>query len=156
MAEIDWHYLFFLLFAHHSPKKLDHTIRLSFRNKQLFICSRCTGIALGFVTVLFPAFFKVTIPLQFFIPLISILPLIAIIDWFTQSAKLRQSNTQIRVGSGFLLGVSEALGVLLLFYGFYFSFLITLGVAVIYTLSVYLIALKTKCLDSYMREMHDF
>jgi hypothetical protein len=93
-------------------------------------------------------------PVAFYLPLIAILPLMAIVDWFTQSAKLRESKTRIRLISGFLLGSSEALALLLLINGFYLQFLFAFGVASIYALSVYLIALKTKCLDIYLREMN--
>jgi hypothetical protein len=100
------------------------------------------------------AVFGRTFPSALYLPLIAVLPLVAVVDWFTQSAKLRESKTWIRVSSGFSLGISEALALLLLFGGFYLQFLAALGFASVYAFSVYLIALKTKCLDKYLHEMN--
>jgi uncharacterized membrane protein len=97
-----------------------------------------------------------TLPLQFYVPLISVLPIVAVADWFTQSAKLRQSKTWLRVGSGYLLGISESLGFLLLFTGFYVEFLLVVGVAAVYALVVFIVASKTNCLDAYVKEMNEF
>jgi uncharacterized membrane protein len=156
MTNLDWRYLVFLLFAHHPKQKLDHTIHLSFRNRHLYLCTRCTGIALGFITIWGFALFGLTLPMQFYVPLISVLPIVAVADWFTQSAKLRQSKTWLRVGSGYLLGLSESLGFLLLFTGFYVEFLLVVGVAAVYALAVFMIASRTRCLDAYVKEMNEF
>jgi uncharacterized membrane protein len=98
--------------------------------------------------------FWLRFPIEFYLPLISLLPLVAAIDWFTQSAKLRESKNWLRISSGFLLGNSEALFLLLLIEGFFIEFLVALGVASIYALSIYLIAAKTKCLDPYLNEIN--
>lgn len=156
MTNRDWRYLLFLLLAHHPKQKLDHTLHLSFRNKHLYLCTRCTGIAFGFISIWGSALFGFTLPLQFYVPLISVLPVVAVADWFTQSAKLRQSRTWLRLGSGYLLGISESLGFLLLFTGFYFEFLLVVGVAAVYALAVFLIASRTRCLDAYVTEMNEF
>ena len=58
--------------------------------------------------------------------------------------------------SGFLLGISEALGLLLLFTGLYLEFLIVVGVAALYVLSIYMVASKTRCLDLYLKELNEF
>ena len=58
------------------------------------------------------------------------------------------------VSSGFLLGLSEGLGLLLLFSGVYLGFLAAVGMAGLYALCVYLVAAKTKCLQSYLEELH--
>jgi uncharacterized membrane protein len=156
MTDRDWRYLIFLLLAHHPKQKLDHTLQLSFRNRHLYLCTRCTGIAFGFITIWGFAFFGLTLPLQFYVPLISVLPIVAVADWFSQSAKLRQSRTWLRLGSGYLLGISESLGFLLLFTGFYLEFLLVVGVAAVYALAVFLIASRTRCLDAYIKEMNEF
>jgi uncharacterized membrane protein len=154
MSDRNWRYFLFLLASHHPEEKLDHTIRIGIRGKNLYLCSRCTGVVLGMAAIFGFNFFGYTFPAIFYLPLIGLLPLPAVVDWFTQSANLRQSNTLLRVGSGFLLGISEALGILLLFGGFLFSFLVAVGMAAIYVITVYLIALKTKCLQSYIEEMN--
>jgi uncharacterized membrane protein len=154
MEKRNWRYLLFLLASHHPKEKLDHTIRLGFRGKNVYLCSRCTGVALGMIAIFTAALLGRTLPLVFYLPLIALLPLVAVADWFTQSAKRRESKTWIRLTSGFLLGNSEALVLLLLIGGFYLQFLFALGAVAVYALSMYLIALKTKCLDEYLREMN--
>ncbi len=144
----------FLLASHHPKDKLNHTIRIGFGGKNVYLCSRCTGVAFGMATVFVAVFLGRMFPLALYLPLIAFLPLAAVVDWFTQSAKRRESKTWIRLTSGFLLGLSEALVLLLLIGGFYLQFLFALGIASLYALSVYLIALKTKCLDAYLREMN--
>jgi uncharacterized membrane protein len=154
MVDRSWRYFLFLLVAHHPKEKLDHTIHIRFRQKNVYFCSRCTGVALGMATVFGAAFFGLTLPSQYYLPVIGILPLFAVVDWFTQSAKLRKSSTGLRVSSGFLLGLSEGLGLLLLFSGVYLGFLAVVGMAGLYALCVYLVAAKTKCLRSYLEELH--
>jgi uncharacterized membrane protein len=154
MADRNWRYLLFLLAAHHPKEKLDHTIRVNLWGKSVYFCSRCTGIALGMIVVFGCRVFGLLVPAVFYFPLIGLLPMVAVVDWFTQSARLRQSKTWIRVGSGFLLGVSEGLGLLLLFTGFFFGFLAAVGMAAIYGLTVYLVAAKTKCLQGYLDELN--
>lgn len=154
MEKRNWRYLLFLLVSHHPKDKLNHTIHVGFRGKNFYFCSRCTGVAFGMAAVFGVAVLGKTFPSALYLPLIAVLPLGAVADWFTQSAKVRESRTWIRVSSGFLLGSSEALALLLLFGGFYLLFLAALGIALVYAFSVYLIALKTKCLDRYLREMN--
>jgi uncharacterized membrane protein len=154
MVGRNWRYLLFLLASHHPETKLDHTIRISIGQKNVHICSRCTGITLGMLSVFGANVASLTFPSEFYLPLIGLLPLAAVIDWFTQSARLRRSNTGLRVGSGFLLGIAEALAILLLFRGFFFSFLVAVGMATIYALTVYMVASKTNCLQSYLEELN--
>lgn len=154
MVDRNWRYFLFLLASHHPEEKLDHTIQIRLHGKSIFLCSRCTGIAIGMFTIFGFSAFGLTLPKNFFLPLIAFLPLLAVVDWFTQSARLRKSNTSLRLSSGFLLGISEALGLLLLLNGFFLDFLIVVVTAASYALTIYLIALKTKCLDAYFKEMN--
>ena len=154
MVERNWRYFLFLIAAHHPKEKLDHTIHVKLGQKNFYLCSRCTGIALGMATIFGAALFSATLPAQYYIPVIGLLPLFAVADWFTQSARLRKSNSGLRLGSSFMLELSEGLGFLLLFTGVYLGFLAAVGMAAIYGLCVYLIASKTKCLQSYLEEMN--
>ncbi|MCW3995529.1 MAG: DUF2085 domain-containing protein [Candidatus Bathyarchaeota archaeon] len=156
MAKQNWRYLLFLLTAHHPNEKLDHTIRVGFGGRYIYLCSRCTGIMLAMLIVFVSSAFGLQVPNAFYLPLIAFLPLFAVSDWFTQSAKLRKSNTTIRVTTGLLLGIAEALSIQLLLMGLYFEFLVAFAFAGIYALSVYLIAYKTKCLDAYVDEWNSF
>jgi len=154
MGKQNWRYLLFLMMSHHPPEKIHRTIRIGFRKKYVNICSRCTGTSLGIITIFITNSFGIRFPIEFYLPLISILPLVAAIDWFTQSAKLRESKNWLRIGSGFLLGISEALFLLLIIGGFFWKVFVTLGIVSIYAFLIYLIAVKTKCLDSYLNEIN--
>jgi uncharacterized membrane protein len=154
MGKQNWRYLLFLIGSHHPPDRLHRTIRVSFKGKRVYLCSRCTGTGLGIIGVFVANTFGLSFPIVFYLPFISFLPLVAAVDWFTQSAKLRESNNWIRVSSGFLLGISEALFLLLIIKGFLFMFLVGLVIVFAYAFSIYLIAAKTKCLDSYIEELN--
>jgi uncharacterized membrane protein len=154
MVKQNWRYLLFLIVSHHPQERLHRTIRIGFRRKHIYLCSRCTGTILGMIAIFAANTFGLRFPIESYLPLISLLPLVAAIDWFTQSAKLRESKNWLRISSGFLLGNSEALFLLLLIDGFFIEFLVALGVASIYALSIYLIAAKTKCLDPYLNEIN--
>ncbi len=154
MVKQNWRYLLFLIGSHHPPDRLHRTIRLSFKGKRVHLCSRCTGTGLGIIGIFAANAFGFGFPIEFYLPVISFLPLVATVDWFTQSAKLRESNNWIRVSSGFLLGISEALFLLLIIKGFLLMFLVGLVIVFVYAFSIYLIAAKTKCLDAYLKELN--
>lgn len=154
MLKQNWRYLLFLIVSHHPPGRLHRTIRIGFRRKYIYLCSRCTGTILGMTAIFAANTFGLRFPIEFYLPLVSLLPLVAAIDWFTQSAKLRESKNWLRISSGFLLGNAEALFLLLIVDGFFLKFLVALGIASIYVLSIYLIAAKTKCLELYLNEIN--
>jgi uncharacterized membrane protein len=154
MAKRNWRYLLFLLASHHPKEKLDHTIRIGLHGKNIYLCSRCTGVTFGMASIFAAKLFRYTFPITLYLPLIALLPLMAAVDWFTQSAKLRESTTWLRVTSGFFLGNSYALILLLLIGGFYLQFLFAFGIGAVYAISIYLIASKTKCLELYLNEMN--
>ena len=101
MVKQNWRYLLFLIGSHHPPGRLHRTIRVSFMGKNVYLCSRCTGTSLGIIGVFVANAFGMSFPIEFYLPLISFLPVVAAVDWFTQSAKLRESKNSIRVASGF-------------------------------------------------------
>jgi len=154
MGKQNWRYLLFLIGSHHPPERLHRTIRLSFKGKTVYLCSRCTGTGLGIIGVFVANAFGVGFPIGFYLPLISFLPLVAVVDWFSQSAKLRESNNWIRVSSGVFLGISEALVLLSIIKGFLVMFLVGLAIVFAYVFLIYLIAAKTKCLDPYLKELN--
>jgi uncharacterized membrane protein len=154
MSKQTWCYLLFLLLSHHPQERLHRTIHIRLKRKNIYLCSRCTGTFLGIISILSANILGLRIPIELYFPLIAFLPLAAAVDWFTQSAKRRESKNWLRVCSGFLLGTAEALCLLLLINGFFLHFLLTLGIFSIYALSIYLIAAKTKCLDAYIDEFN--
>ena len=140
--------LIFFLLSHHSPEKLNRTIHISIKGRHLYLCARCTGVWTGMMSI-FLAFFSVDLPAWLYVLLLAVLPAPATVDWITQSCKLRESRNAIRIGSGFLLGVSWGLFFLSLTKGMLHLFLIGLAIICAYIFLIYIVALKTKFLDNY-------
>ena len=67
------------------------------------LCSRCTGILLGFFISLFLIIFRIEISLL--IAIILCIPLL--IDGFSQLLGWRKSNNTIRFLTGFIFGIAE-------------------------------------------------
>jgi len=149
MDKEDWHLLLFLLLSHHRPEKLHRTIHVSFRGRNLYLCARCTGIYSGILSLFVAWFLGFDFPAWLYLPLFSILPLPSTVDWLTQSCKLRESRNPIRVSTGYLLGISGGLFLLMLVKGMFYLFLQALAIFGAYIFSIYVIAWKTKFLDSY-------
>jgi len=149
MDKEDWHSLLFFLLSHHKPEKLHRTIHLSLRGRTVYLCARCTGIYTGILSVLVAWFLGFNLSASLYLPLFSILPAPSIVDWITQSCKLRESRNTIRISTGFLLGISEGLFLLMLVKGMFYLFLHALAILGAYIFSVYVIAWKTRFLDSY-------
>jgi len=149
MKKEDWYMLLFLLLSHHMPEKLHRTIHVSFRGKNVYLCARCTGIYSGILSVFVTWFLGFDFPAWLYLPLLPILPLPSAVDWVMQSCKLRESRNIIRICTGFLLGISEGLVLLMLIKGLFYLFLQGLAIVGVYVLSICLIAWKTKFFDSY-------
>ena len=139
----------FLLLSHHMPEKLHRTLHLKIRGKDIYLCARCTGDYSGTIIILIAWLLGFEFPLWLFLPLIATLPISPVIDWVTQSCKLRESRNRIRVLTGFLLGISKGLILLLLIKGLFYMFLQALFVIAIYVLAISIIAWKTKFVYSY-------
>lgn len=146
----DWCYLLFLMLSHHPPERLRRTICLGFRGKNVYLCARCTGTCSSLIAVLVAYFVGLRFPLWLYLPLILVLPIPATVDCLTQSGKLRESRNSIRVGTGLLLGTAEAHFLLLIINGMVSMFLVAMSIIGLYAISIYIVALKTKCLDSYL------
>ena len=141
------------MISHHPPARLHRTICLGFGAKKIHICARCMGIYSSLLGIFITYILGFRFPLGVYIPLILFFPMPSVIDWFTQSSKLRESRNSIRVGTGLLLGISAGLFMLLFINGMLFMFLISLVIMGAYVLMIYSIAKKTKCLDSYLDEV---
>ncbi len=138
--------LWFLLLSHHGPSRLHRTFHLRVVGKDVYLCARCTGIFLGFITAFF--LFSALSSATAFV-LMALFPLPTAADWVTQTLGLRESKNWIRVGTGYLLGVA---------WGFFLSFLIGgnlkiflygLMVLAVYYGAIYTIARKTGMLRNY-------
>jgi len=96
-------FLLFLL-SHHSEAFYSRTIKIS---SSVRLCTRCTGMLTGFVTLLLLEYLILpVIPWFIAFPLMISFVLPAIIDWTTQKYRLRESNNGIRLITGFLLGAA--------------------------------------------------
>jgi uncharacterized membrane protein len=142
--------LTFLLLSHHRPEKLHRTIHISVQGKELYLCARCTGVWTGITSSFLAFFLGLGLPQWLYLPLLTVLPAPAMVDWTTQTCKLRESRNAIRVGTGYLLGVGWGLFFLLLVGGMLHLFLFALMILGTYILSVYMIARKTNFLDNYL------
>jgi len=104
----------FLLLSHHTKEELHRTIHLKIRGKDLYICARCSGIAIGLtIYILFrqqAAEFMFNNPMLFLL-----LPAPAMVDWIMQTVGLHESNNLIRIVTGCLMGMCWA-GMLNLFF----------------------------------------
>lgn len=141
--------LLFLLLSHHMPEKLHRTIRIGFRGRNVYLCARCTGIYTGIASVFIAWFFNFNLPTWLYLPLLLILPASSMVDWVTQSCKLRESRNSTRICTGFLLGIGWGLFFLLLVKGMFFLFLQALAMLGGYIFSICIIAWKTKFFDTY-------
>ena len=94
----------FFIFSHHDRRHLDRCLRIPFRNREFFLCARCTGIISGFLIHLFLLRMLLTYNLFTGNVLLFLLPLLPVADWITQRLGYRESVNWIRVSTGFLLG----------------------------------------------------
>lgn len=97
-----------LLIAH------NHWFIISFRGKSIKLCARCTGVILGFISLSilsinlnFTFFFSLPIAYQIILCILLAMP--AILDWVTQSWRIRVSNNKLRLITGFGEGVGISL-----------------------------------------------
>jgi len=141
--------LMFFLLSHHRPEKLHRTIHICIKRRHLYLCARCTGIWMGMLSIFIASLLGLDLPLWLYLLLLTVLPAPAMIDWTTQSCKIRESKNLIRVGTGFLLGIGWGLFFLLLAKSMLYLFLVGLMILCAYILLVYVIALKTNFLNDY-------
>ena len=89
----------------------NHPITLTIHGRKLKICARCSGAIAGFTATLTLAFL---VSYVFFLQLHPAyqlafclgLAMPAIIDWITQTWRLRESNSTLRFSTGFLEGAA--------------------------------------------------
>ncbi len=125
------------LLSHHTADKIHRCLKLKFGSHQLRLCARCTGSYLGIVMGFFsPCLFKLALnEVQLFF-LVCLLALPALLDWSTQKLDLRESTNEIRIATGFLLGLGSmlAISVNMLFR----------GVAIVVLLSIFIVLQKKR------------
>jgi uncharacterized membrane protein len=105
--------LWFLILSHHSFARLSHTFRISVGTRNVYVCARCTGIAIGmiaglaYVNVLAEWFFQYPV-------LIFVFTSPAAIDWLLQVFKWRESTNSRRLITGALIGQTYLVGLIAL------------------------------------------
>lgn len=85
-----------------------HWFTIHVLGRELHLCSRCSGVVLGFASLKFSlmtlsASYAIPPHIGFLVSLLLALPSIA--DWTTQSLGFRQSNNGLRLATGFLEGL---------------------------------------------------
>ncbi len=96
---------FYALIAHHEPDQFYKTIKISFFNKNLRLCTRCTGIYFGIISTLLYLLLSLTIPHIVELVIIYAFPIPAIFDWGLEKYNLWKGNNATRFVSGFMLGI---------------------------------------------------
>ncbi|MEM2210788.1 MAG: DUF2085 domain-containing protein [Nitrososphaerales archaeon] len=97
-----------LLIAH------NHWFTISFGSKSIKLCARCTGVILGFISLSILSInlnltFFFSLPITYQIILCILLAIPVILDWVTQSWRIRVSNNKLRLITGFSEGVGISL-----------------------------------------------
>lgn len=100
-----------MMLSHHPPSMFGHCLRVSFRGRSLYLCSRCTGIysglGLGIVFLFLTGFPREPSWLWFFLALA--IGFSTVVEWISQRLTPRKTTNLIRAGSGFLSGTSLAM-----------------------------------------------
>ncbi|MHA2379894.1 MAG: DUF2085 domain-containing protein [Candidatus Thorarchaeota archaeon] len=100
-----------MLLSHHPPSMYGHCLRVSFRGRSLYLCSRCAGIygglGLGIVFLFLIRFDREPSWFWFFIALA--IGFSTVVDWISQRLTPRKTTNITRAATGFLSGVSLAM-----------------------------------------------
>ncbi|NDW17348.1 DUF2085 domain-containing protein [Dysgonomonas sp. 216] len=84
------------VFCHRMPER-----SFFFRGKQFPVCARCTGVYMGYLSIIPFAFSLISI--NFWFSCLLLLP--TVVDGLTQAYCKRESNNFIRVTTGFCAGI---------------------------------------------------
>lgn len=91
----------------------NHWFTLKLFNRELRICSRCSGYLAGFSVfflsqnLLRSLFLGLEVEIQLMICFLTVIPMST--DWLTQSWGFRESNNQLRFATGAILGIGMIL-----------------------------------------------
>ena len=125
-----------VLLTHHSYFEIDHTFKIKFGRTNVYFCSRCSGMIISlvfssFIVYLYENITKTPFNQELAFFSCVFLPIPGLIDWSTQKLKYRKSNTNKRLITGFLLGMS------LYFLAFTRDYLMLMSIIIIIYFSIF-------------------
>jgi len=104
-----------MLLAHHSRDDLSHTIRISIKNHEIYLCARCTAIytslAISVLLFIFLINFSV-LPVWGKIILALTLGMPVILSWGKQTLTKKENSNKTRISTG----IGGGVGLAMLFY----------------------------------------
>lgn len=107
--------ILFMLLAHHSRDDLSHTIKISIRNHEIYLCARCTAIysSLAISAILFAFLINLNlIPIWLRIILALTAGVPVIVSWGNQTLRERENSNKMRI----LTGIGGGVGLAMLLY----------------------------------------
>lgn len=93
------------LIAHHEPEQFYKTIKFSLFNKNIRLCTRCTGIYIGIITTILYLLFSLSTLEILMSGIIYTFPIPAMLDWGLEKYGIYKGNNATRFVSGFMLGI---------------------------------------------------
>jgi uncharacterized membrane protein len=128
------------LLSHHHPQRYSRTLLLPLGRRNVRVCARCSGqaigVVLGGVAVVLTASDPGTLFNLRVMAIAALLPLPAAVDWITQSIGRRESSNRLRLVSGAGLGFAGLLLVATLVTAHWEFFFGGLFVAAVYVASL--------------------
>lgn len=95
------------ILTHHPPYQADHAFAIEINGTRIYFCTRCSGMIVGVLLLVFIGeFVDYTLSQDFIFWACLIIPIIALLDWGTQKLGFRQSNTVTRLITGFCVGMA--------------------------------------------------
>jgi len=129
------------ILTHHpsTEEGITHTFHLTFGRTSVYFCSRCSGAILGGLFMLFIAhiYEEITgnvISAEFAIMLCIIAPIPGLTDWGTQRLLYRSSTTEMRLFTGFVIGMALFSISYAVKYYFFVLFLLVLYLGIFFVL----------------------
>lgn len=145
-----WH----LFFSHHPPEEWNRTLRFKIFEREIVLCTRCTG---QYIACFLMLAMNIILGLKPSVVFTYILPLPATADWLTQALQLRESKTWIRLLTGGLFGIWLANFILSIVTLNLISLFHILLQIIIYVTAVMIFFIRKKgSMDRYLKPYEDF
>ena len=146
--------------THHplTEEGITHTFYLRGGQTKIYLCSRCSGLFLGFISSFFFTHLIESIYKSYFSPelallLCIILAIPGLVDWSLQAVRIHSSSTERRLLTGFLIG--SALHMIAFTRSYYLILLVIL--LIYFTIFFYFVYLKQKKVrETFERELNSF